>query len=310
MTAPGQLLNPYAHIPDVPQEGQYRMGADLEFGVDDLWINTTHDDGVIIACGEPEGWEGIEFILPIDQAGGRDGGLVGPQSVGPRVLPVEGAMVAPNAALLRTRIRELRARLGPRKTVVWDQYDFGEQRRMGLVCRAQGDFRSTPITGHQRGGVATRFTFTLVAANPPWKFGTGTAEQACMNLPISEVSGRTYDKTYDYDYGDVTNPGGFMYVHNAGDIDAWPVLEITGPVDSPIITNETTGAAFVLTSNVAAGQTVKIDSRTGVITPSGYRIAGRPFPLVPGNNTIRWRATSGTFTPAATLCATWRPTWE
>ena len=305
MTAP----NVYAHLPPVDNAGQYRLGPSLQPGAGDLWINTTLDDGTRIACGEPDGWEGVEFITPIDQAGGRDGGLIGPQTIAPRILPIVGAMVAPDAATLRNQVRAMRAMLGPRKSVVWDQYDFGIQARMGMVCRPTGDFKATPIKGHQMGGVATVFTFTLIAATP-WKFGTGAPDSNCMGLPVSAVSGRTYNKTYDWNYGAVTNPGGFMTVVNRGDVDAWPIFTITGPVDNPVITNETTGEGFVLTSSVPAGQDVRIDSRTGIITPSQYRIAGRPFALRPGSNTIRWRATSGTFTPDARLCVTWRSTWE
>lgn len=308
MTAP--VANVYAHIPAVPDEGQYRMGRTLDFQVDDLYLNTTHDDGTIIVAGEPEGWEGLEFITPVDQAGGRDGGLVGPSSVAPRILAVTGAMVAVNPTILRTRIRELRARLGPRSTVVWDQYAHDAGRRMGLVCRAQGDFRATPVMGHQRGGVATQFTFTLIAANPPWKFSTGAAESQCIGLPASTTSGRTYSKTFSYNYGLSTNPGGSMTINNAGDIDTWPVFTISGAVDGPIVTNETTGDAFLVTSNLASGETMTIDSRTGVITPSSRRLVGRPFALKPGDNTIRWRATSGMFAPDAQLCLSWRPTWE
>lgn len=307
MTAP--VANPYAHIPAIPAEGQYRLGASLEPAASDVMINTTLPDGTCLVIEEPEGWEGIQFITPIDQAGGRDGGLLGPQSVAVRELRCVGAMVAPTAQVLRQRIRQMRAMLGPRKQVVWEQYDFGVLVRMGMVCRAQGDFNATPVMGHQYGGVATRIQFTLVASTP-WKYATGTANQSCMGLPVSAVTGRTYNKTYSWNYGATTNPGGFMNVVNAGDIEAWPVITVTGPVDNPVISNESTGASFTLTSVVPAGQTVTIDSRTGNISPSSYRIVGRPFPLRPGNNTIRWRATSGTFTPDASLCVAWRSTWE
>lgn len=307
MTAPA---NVYAHLPAVPLEGQYRLGGDLVASADDLWINTTLDDGTQIVADEPDGWEGVNFLTPVDQAGGRDGGLVGPQSIGPRILAVTGAMVSPDTDTLHDRIRQMRALLGPRRVVVWEQHDFGVGVRMGMVCRAQGDFRAIKVVGDQRGGVAARFAFNLVAANPPWKLATGAATQACVGLPASAVSGRTYNKTFNYNYGAVTNPGGFFNAQNIGDIDAWPVFTITGPVDNPIITNETTGEGFVVTSTVAAATTIKIDARTGVITPSSYRISGRPFAIHPGDNTIRWRATSGTFDVNALLCATWRPTWE
>lgn len=303
-------LNIYAHLPTVPLEGMYRMGSDLVPDADDVWFNTTLDDGTHIVAGEPEGWEGLDFITPIDQAGGRDGGLTGPQSVAPRVLAVKGAMVAPNAAVLRQRISAMRRLLGPRSTVVWEQHDFGVGVRMGMVCRAQGSFKALPVWGDQPGGVATEFSFSLVAANPPWKLGVGGAQQACTGLPAGSIGGRTYNKTYNYNYGAFTNPGGYLNASNIGDIDAWPIYTITGPVDYPVITNEITGEGFVVTSTIAVGQTVTIDARTGIITPSTYRISGRPFAIHPGDNTIRWRATSGAFDARAQLCATWRPTWR
>lgn len=306
MTAP----NVYAHIPTVPLTGQYRMGADFVTGATDMWFNTTFADGTSIVVEEPEGWEGAHFLTPVDQAGGRDGGLVGPQSVAPRTLAISGLMVSPDPRTLRLNIRQMRNLLGPRTQIVWEQHDFGVNARLAMVCRSQGDFKASPIMGHQDGGVCAPFSFTLVAANPPWKFASSSASQACMGLPSAAVNGRTYNKTYSWNYGAFVNPGGFMIVNNLGDVNAWPVLSLTGPVDNAVISNDNTGQAFTVTSTIPAGQTIKIDSRTGTITPSSYRIAGRPFPLVPGSNTLRWRATSGTFDANALLCATWRSTWE
>lgn len=303
-------MTSYAHLPAVAVEGQYRLGDGFTDSSDDFWWNTEHDDGTLTACDEPAGWEGVEFITPIDTAGSRDGGLDGPQSIGPRVLPVVGMIVARDAGTLRDKIRALRAKLGPRKRVVWDQYDFGAEVRMGMVCRATGDFRATPVPGNQLGGVATMVRFTLVAANPVWKMATGAAEFIDIGLPSAAVTGRTYNKTYSYTYGAVVNPGGSGQAVNAGDIDAWPVFVITGPVDNPVITNETTGQTFLVIGTVLAGETLTIDSRSGVVTPSSYRLVGRPWQLVRGNNTVRWRASSGSFDPNANLRVSWRSTWE
>jgi len=300
----------YAHLPAVSTDGRYRLGDGFTDLPDDFWWNTEHDDGTLTACEEPEGWEGVEFITPIDTSGGRDGGLDGPQSVGPRVLPIEGMIVAPDAATLRNKIRTLRAKLGPRKRVVWDQFDFGVGVRMGLICRSQGDFKATPVPGNQLGGVATLVKFSLVAANPPWKMITGADEFVDIGLPSGAVTGRTYNKTYNYTYGAATNPGGSALAVNQGDVDAWPMFTITGPVDSPIITNETTGDAFLVVGTIASGATVTIDSRTGVVVPSSTRLVGRPWKLVPGDNTVRWRASSGSFDPNANLRVSWRSTWE
>lgn len=306
MTAP----NPYAHLPNVADEGQYRLGDDFVTGAEDIWLNTTWPDGVQIVAEEPEGWEGLEFITPIDTAGSRDGGLDGPQSVGPRTLPVRGLLVAPDAATLRQAIAAIRRRLGPRKRVLWEQYDFGQGRRLAMICRASGDFRATPAPGSQGGGVAAPFSFTLVAANPPWKLSSGAPEFVDIGLPVDIVSGRTYSKTYSYTYGASTNPGGIGQADNTGDIDAWPLFEITGPVNSPIIENQTTGRSFLVVGNVAAGQTVTIDSRSGRVDPASYRLVGRPWVLTPGVNNIRWRASSGSFDPSANLRVIWRSTSE
>jgi Phage tail protein len=306
VTAP----NPNASLPSVATEGQYRLGDDFLTDPSDLWLNTTWADGTHVVAAEPSGWEGLEFVTPIDTSGGRDGGLDGPQSIAPRTLPVAALMVAPDAGTLRRAIATLRRKLGPRRRVVWEQHDFGQGRRLAMICRAQGDFFATPTFGTALGGVASEVTFTLVAANPPYKLSTGAPEFVDIGLPVDSVSGRTYNKTYSYNYGASTNPGGIGQAENTGDVDAWPLFEITGPVNRPILDNQTTGRSFLVVGNIAAGQTVTIDSRTGRVTPASYRLVGRPWVLVPGVNNLRWRASSGSFDPSANLRVIWRSTSE
>lgn len=306
MTAP----NPYAYLPAVDTEGQYRLGDDFLTDPSDIWINTTWADGTQIVAEEPDGWEGLEFVTPIDTAGSRDGGLDGPGSVGPRSLPVRGAMVAPDSATLRRNIAAIRRKLGPRKRVIWEQFDWGQGERLAMVCRASGDFRATPEMGNQLGGVAVQFQFTLTAANPPWKQSSGAPNFVDIGLPVDSVSGRTYNKTYSYNYGASTNPGGIGQAENTGDIDAWPLFEVTGPVASPILDNQTTGRTFMIVGTIPAGQTVSIDSRSGTVTPGSYRLVGRPWLLAPGVNNLRWRASSGSFDPSANLRVIWRSTSE
>lgn len=306
MTAP----NVHASIPFVPETGRYRLGLGLEATPLDWWWNTTFEDGTHTVCEEPEGWEGLEYVTPVDTSGGQDGGLIGPQSIAPRILSVRGLMVAPDPRTLRQQIRRLRSILSVRSLVVWDQYDFGEGVRMGLVCAPFGDLAPTPIMGGHPGGVAAPIEFDLIAANPVWKVATDGGDAPLeIGLPTGEVTGRTYDKTYDYDYGAVVQPGGSGVAFNRGDREAWPVFEIVGPVPAPIISNDTTGRMFALNQDVPAGETVTIDSRTGLITPSSYSTVGRAFPLAPGANTIRWRSGTGVYEPDALLRVTWRSTW-
>jgi hypothetical protein len=312
MTAP----NPLASFPVPTVAEQYRMGPLLtDSPSSDYWWNYQWPDGTYTACGEPEGWESIDYITPLDQVGGRDGALVGPQSVAPRMLECEALIVSPSADLLRQHLARIRALFGPqglpgpRQPVVWEQHDFGTARRLALITRPTGKLSMRAVPGVVEGGLAAVVTFTLVAANPPWKYQAGAVEFGQIGLlNPALVSGRTYDKTYSYTYGASGPLGGEMVVINQGDLAAFPVFYVTGPVDFPIITNATTGQEFQVNRSMAAGEQVIIDSRIGTVTPGSVRLIGRPFPLAPGANTIRWRSASGTYQPAALLRLEWRST--
>jgi hypothetical protein len=313
MTAP----NPLGSFPVPSLNDRYRMGPGFAEAPDlDYWWNYQWPDGTYTACAEPSGWESLNYITPIDQVGGRDGGLIGPQSVAPRQIELEAAIVAPDAPTLRTHIARIRRLFGPtglpgpRDPIVWEQYDYATGRRLALITRPSGDMRFSVVPGTTEGGVAAVASATLIAANPPWKFQSGAAAefvQVGLTNPAL-ISGRTYDKTFNYTYGAATSPGGEMIAINGGDLAAYPVFTVTGDVDLPIITNITTGLSFQVNKTLAAGEVVTIDADTGVVTPASVRLIGRPFPLAPGANTIRWRSASGTYYPAALLRLDWRST--
>lgn len=303
-------------MPPVAPEGTYRMGPLLESSAADFLWNAQLPDGTLTACSEPVGWESLEYITPLDQAGGRDGALTGPQSVAPRLLDIQGLVVSPDTKTLHGHLQRLRRITGPqglpgpRQQIVWEQFDYGVDQRLALITRPTGSLEIKIIPGWYAGGVAAQVVFQLVAANPVWKLRAGAVESAQVGLPqVSGATGRTYDKTYDYNYGAGTNPGGEMVVVNQGNLDTWPVFYITGPAATPIITNVTTGQEFAVIGDIVAGQTVTVDSRSGVVTPASFRLAGRPFPLAPGGNTIRWRRTDSVYDPAALLRLEWRSTW-
>lgn len=313
MTAP----NPAASMPVTTLPQRYRMGPlfteSPEF---DFWWNTQLDDGSYTIVGEPDGWESVDYLLPLDQVGGKDGAHTGPQSVGPRVLDCSALIVSPDSQTLRTLLQRMRRIFGPqgasgtRQPIVWEQHDWASGNRLALITRPSGRFLSRVVAGASLGGNAAKIEFTLIAATPV-KYQSGSVQFGEVGLfDTTATTGRTYDKTYDWTYGAGGNPGGEMVVINNGDTLAWPTFYVTGEADDPIITNVTSGQSFQLLYDLVSLEVVTINSNTGEVRPGSVRLLGRPFPLLPGANTIRWRTQSGAFHPEALLRLEWRSTFS
>lgn len=285
------------------------MGPLFTPSAQDFVFNAWHSDGTRALCKDPD-VNGLDFITPIDQAGGRDGGLIGPQSIGPRTIPVDALVVAPTPQILWQKLAAVRAILAAKQPVIWEYYEFGFGLTVALITRPTGKFQVTTVFSHKPGGLAATISYSLVAATP-WKYLSGTGETASVGLVNPAlITGRTYDKTYSYNYGSGTNPGGVMVVNNQGDSPAYPVFTITGPVNFPTVVNVTTGQQFQVNAVVAAATVVTVDASTGSVSPSNLRLIGRPFTLAPGPNTIRWTDSAAAYDPAATLRLDWRSTFK
>jgi hypothetical protein len=304
------VANTWASFPVPAVTAQYRVGPLFTASAVDFVYNTRHADGTFTICADPEGVHGLDFVTPIDQAGGRDGGLIGPQSIGPRTVDVKALIVAPTPQLLWQKVAAQRTILAAKQPVIFEWYDFGYGLTLALITRPTGKLATTTVPSGVPGGLAIGIAYSLVAATP-WKYLSGGGENASVGLVNPAlITGRTYDKTYSYTYGSSANPGGVMQATNQGDSPAYPVFTITGPVNFPTVTNVTTGQSFQVNAAVAAGSTVVIDSNTGSVSPGNIRLIGRPFTLAPGVNTIRWTDSLAAYDPAASLRLDWRSTFK
>lgn len=300
-------------FPQPTSVAQVRLGRDYTEDATDYWLNNAYGDGVQVVA-EVGGWDSLDAITPLEQVGGRDGAQSGPPSFGPRTITLTGLLVAPTPALRGEHFRRIRSLLvpsgrnTPRVPFVLEMFDHGAGRRLALAVRPSGRQHLEPRPGSRPGGEAGVIGLTLVASNPPWKVSSGLVEWAeARLLNPALLGGRTYSKTYSYTYGASSSPGGELQALNAGDRDALPVFYVTGPAPTPIIQNATTGQSFAILGDVPAGVTVRITPRT--VTPSSYRLFGRPFTLAPGLNTIRWRTITDSYDPAALLRVEWRSTY-
>src|SRR5262249_4896541 len=154
-----------------------------------------------------------------------------PQSIGPRTVDAAAMFVAPTPQVLWQKIAAVRSLLAAKQPVIWEYYDFGTGLTLALITRPTGRFQTTTAPAHVPGGLAISIAYSLVAATP-WKYLSGSGENASVGLVNPAlITGRTYDKTYSYNYGSASNPGGVMVVTNQGDSPAYPVFTITGPVN-------------------------------------------------------------------------------
>lgn len=106
---------------------------------------------------------------------------------------------------------------------------------------------------------------------------------------------------------------GVIYVDNQGDVPAYPIWEITGPLDDITISDGTNSFSFA--ENVLAGEVIAIDTETASVTDATganrYAMlapAPKLFRVPPGETTITVSAVAGNLDAEVTF--TYSPRFE
>jgi hypothetical protein len=257
------------------------------------------------AAEYPDGWDSVEFLTPVDQLAGVDGGLVAPQSIGPRTVNVTGLIVAPDRARAKAATQRLLAALPRRGKVTFAVEEDGQ--KQFVTGTPTGTFKAVPT-----GRCSVVYSFALVCTDPYKR--SGILKSVTTGLPIA---GLTTGLTPPLVLGTLNltttgATGGSVVATNYGDADARPLLTITGPAYEPIIRNLRTGEYAQLFLSVGAGSIATLDFNTGAGT-----FNGQPFPITlmgygsqmwalpPGDSEIEFRQL-GVNDPAARMTLTWR----
>lgn len=150
----------------------------------------------------------------------------------------------------------------------------------------------------------TRCDFQVVAtAANPFIFGSTQVTSSSISPP----SGGGYVVPMIVPYISAAATGGSVTLNNAGSEQAWPIITLTGPLTTPVVTNTTTGKYLQLSYTIATGDQVIIDMYAQTITLSGASLIGTKtlasdwWGLVPGNNTISLTTTSSGDTGSMTV---------
>lgn len=129
------------------------------------------------------------------------------------------------------------------------------------------------------------------------------------------TAGRTYSLTFSRTYPASAAIGSGI-AHNSGNVDAYPLIRLYGPLTEPVIDNDTQGKSLTFVGlTIAAGDFLEIDTRAKTILlngdPANSRYDKLSYPasewwtLSPGDNSIRFHP--ATYTEATTVAElSWR----
>jgi hypothetical protein len=173
----------------------------------------------------------------------------------------------------------------------------------------ESGFHGEPGQGHTYDTAA----INLFCEDPYW---WDTADQPPI---VREYVSTTVDYLDPYPQvssGQSVDSGPFS-INNLGEVEAWPVWTITGPMTSLIAENNTTGEAFTLTASLADNtEQIVIDTYEGTVTgpddTSWFGFLDQPgavlWGLAPGVNAVEF--TMGGAATGSQVSLTWRNRWE
>lgn len=189
---------------------------------------------------------------------------------------------------------------------------FPNRPLLGIMARARKR-NFTPTLAMSLGSMAKDYTIQLHATDP---FFYSQTQTNSVGLP-TPLGGFTFNFTFNLSFGGGSNPG-ILTLVNAGDVECYPQLTITGPCTYPSITNLSVAGSPVIQFGVtmATGDSLVIDTdlKTAVYTPSGSSSSFSVMSTIqqgwnwwsmpPGTNQIQFASTDVT-SVAGTLSVEW-----
>lgn len=229
---------------------------------------------------------------------GRDGGYVGSQFYGMRLITMTGRFFSSSPANLEAARKALAAAVAASSVTLTITTNAGGQ----YLINCYLDELDMPI---QKSPNTAPFSLTLIAADPIiYDNSAGGTMSATVNLSIGG------GVTWPISWTPVTWAPGAQptVINNAGQVNIYPVITLTNQMTSPVITNKTTGQFFSLSGlTTSAGDTVVIDMLNRTVLLNGGSVL--PFvntsstwwALIPGNNSVALNTNNSADTVVATV---------
>jgi hypothetical protein len=230
---------------------------------------------------------------------GRDGGYVGSQFYGMRLITLTGTIFGTPAELEATR-RNLAAAVATSSVVMNITTNAGSQ----YLINCNIDSLDMPIL---RSVNQAPFKISLIATDPTI-YDNSASGLMSVTVNPARGGGVTWPITWKITWAAGSQP---TTVNNTGNVTVYPTITLTNKMTNPTITNQTTGQFFTLTGlTTTAGDVLVIDMKNRTVLLNGGSVL--PFvtstsswwPLLPGNNGINLTTNDGTDTTVATV--SWR----
>lgn len=276
-----------------------------------LRIDTT---GLVMGAGTDyivHSWEGLGLpgVRDSDREVPFDHGIFqGPEYVEPRTVSIDMTIRGVDANDCQSNVDALIKAwyFDARAASTYNKGSILSVRQPGQVERLLYGRPRRLTIDHSRiiAGNATA-TAEFLSRDPRWY--SSTLNSSVLGL-ASVSSGFSWDKSFDFGFGGGSSNA--VNCVNAGSFNSIPSLRLDGPLTNVTVTNETTGKSIVITYTLAGGEYLELDFQQRTVLLGGtasryYAKSGDWWDLIPGTNSIRLNASSGSGT--ATL--SWRDAW-
>ena len=264
-------------------------------------LGETDDLGVEWMLERLSGWDDTGSTGTWEQRASDHGGWASPAFLPPRIVTVEGSLVAGSYAGASRALDRLKAAvpLSGFETLTVVESD---DRTLQAEVRQEGELLS------ERAGGWARFSLSLLAPDPR-KYATAVSSSS-TGLP-STSGGLSLPLSMPFSVN-ATVTSGVIVATNDGNMATRPTLKLYGPTPPDTrITHRGTGQTIRVPEAVPAGRflLLDVDNRRALLDgTAARRVTGAWFDYAPGDNEIALSAP--TYDPAALLVSEHRSAWR
>lgn len=273
--------------------------------LEDIAANTfgVDADGVEWIMDKPDGWDGPDVRVGVQDRPFADGAWVTPGWRSGWEITLKGEAVCPTMeALEKARYRLIAATALHRRTGLLT---------VGETVPKQVTVRLLDRLDTVENGTNLTFQVPLIAADP--RKYAAAAKSASTGLTGGPTGGVSFPTAFPLSFG-TAQPTGLVAVVNEGIVDTPPTLTITGPAANPVVSVNETGETFALGLTVADGEQIIVDMAARTVLAGGT--ATRRYAVVPGSSWFMLqpglsgvRFSADVYNTTASLGIAWRDAW-